>query len=197
MKTLGKSYKESARTEAPIARILADRSSPRSFDPDHVIDAESVSSMLEAARWAPSGSNSQPRRFVVGVRGTETFDLLASVLGAGNRLWAPRASMLVLAVRVDTAPDGKPYKTADYDTGQAVACLVIQAHHLGLVARQMAGFDAARAAELLGLSAHLVPRTITAVGAAGSLDAFDAGTAEKENEPRERIPLETLVLRRD
>ena len=74
---------------------------------------------------------------------------------------------------------------------------MIQAHHLGLVARQMAGFDAARAAELLGLSAHLVPRTITAVGAAGSLDALDAGTAEKENEPRERIPLGTLVLRRD
>lgn len=195
--TPGKPYKELNQTSRPIARVLADRWSPRSLDPDYVIEEHLVTAMLEAARWAPSGSNTQPGRFIVGARGTATFDLLASVLSEGNRLWAPRASILVLAVRVDHAPDGTPYKTADYDTGQAVAHMVIQAHSLGLVARQMGGFDAARAADLFGLEASHVPRTITAIGAPGRLDALDSRTAEKEAEPRIRLPLDTIVLRRE
>lgn len=190
-------YKESARTAIPIDPVLADRWSPRSFDPTYVIPDDTVTSLLEAARWAPSGSNHQPRRFVVTERGTEAFDRLASTLSGRNRLWAPRASLLVLAVRVDHDPDGTPYWHADYDTGQAIAHLQIQAHALGLVSRQMGGFDAARAAELFGLADPYVPRTVTAVGRPGRLEDLDEATIQREREPRDRLPLDELLLREE
>ena len=57
-------------TEAPIEEILSMRWSPRSFDPDAVVTDEQVTSLLEAARWAPSANNSQPWRFAVARRGS-------------------------------------------------------------------------------------------------------------------------------
>ena len=190
-------YKNLAETEQPLDAVLAERWSPRAFDPAYVIDAGSVTTLLEAARWAPSASNHQPRRFIVGRRGSRAFETIASTLNGRNRLWAPRAALLVLAIRVDHAPDGTAYRHADYDTGQAVAHLQLQAHALGLVTRQIGGFDAARAAEAFGLEAPLVARTVTAVGRIGSLDDLDEATLAREQEPRERLSLDELVLRQD
>ncbi len=45
----------------------------------HQLDA-----LLEAARWAATWGNRQPVRFVVGVRGDDTFDRLAATLKRGN-----------------------------------------------------------------------------------------------------------------
>ncbi len=193
----GLRYKELAATETPIAPVLAERWSPRSFDPAYTIDDETVTSLLEAARWAPSGSNHQARRFIVGRRGTETFDKIASTLSAGNQRWAPRASLLVLAIRIDHDAEGTVHRHADYDTGQSIAHLQIQAANLGLASRQMGGFDPIRAAELFGLEAPYFVSTVTAVGKSGRLDDLDADTIEREREPRERLPLSELVLVRD
>ena len=92
-------------TAAPIEEILSMRWSPRSFDPAAVVSDEQVTSMLEAARWAASASNAQPRRFIVGKRGTETFARIERHLMGFNRVWAPNASLLVLAIAV-IAPEG-------------------------------------------------------------------------------------------
>ncbi|WP_243762510.1 nitroreductase family protein [Streptomyces sp. Tu 3180] len=40
--------------------LLAERRSPRSFDVTHMITDEELTSLLEAARWAPSAHNPQP-----------------------------------------------------------------------------------------------------------------------------------------
>src|SRR5690606_17783182 len=53
----GARYKEPASTRAPIAPVLAERWSPRSFDAEYVFSDVETTSLLEAARWAPSGSN--------------------------------------------------------------------------------------------------------------------------------------------
>lgn len=190
----GARYKQVARTTQPLVPVLAERWSPRSFAPDHVLDDESLAALAEAARWAPSGSNHQPRRLILGRRGTATFDRLLSTLGGRNRSWAHRASLLVLAVRVDERPDGSPHWHADYDTGQAIAHLVVQAHAMGLVARQMGGFDPHAAAAEFGLEPPLTPRSVTAVGSPGPLHGLDAETIALEREPRARIPLSDFVL---
>jgi len=57
--------KKLADTEAAINKILAERWSPRAFNPEFVIDNNSLLSMLEAARWAPSCYGDQPWRFVI------------------------------------------------------------------------------------------------------------------------------------
>ena len=67
-------------TSAPLAEVIRDRWSPRSFDPTHEISDQDLLSILEAARWAPSAMNAQPWRFSVAKRGTELHKKLSGAL---------------------------------------------------------------------------------------------------------------------
>src|SRR5580704_15117262 len=124
-------------TDAPLDPLLAHRWSPRGFDTQHVLSDADLHTLLEAARWAPSSGNSQPWRFVVSRRGDETHPRLVKHLGPGNQLWAPTASMLMLAAALTVRDDGKVLAHAWYDTGQAVAHLTVEAASLGLAVHQM------------------------------------------------------------
>ena len=42
-----------ANTQFPIHDLLASRWSPRSFDPEYILDDQQISTLMEAARWAP------------------------------------------------------------------------------------------------------------------------------------------------
>jgi nitroreductase len=183
-----------AATEAPIHGLLADRWSPRSFDPTAEIPEEQIASLVEAARWAPSAANLQPRRFVVARRGSEAFEAITDSLTEGNRAWAPNASLLIVAIALTTDPEGKPYRWAEYDAGQAMANLTTQAHALGLHVHPMGGFDP----EALGLAFDLpddaVPVTVNAVGLRAPADQLPERFRARENAPRTRLPLDELVL---
>lgn len=184
-------------TAAPIEEILSMRWSPRSFDPEAVVTDEQVTSMLEAARWAASASNVQPRRFIVGKRGTDTFARIERHLMGFNRSWAPNASLLVLAIAV-TGPEGDEpagaYRWAEYDTGQAMANLASQAHALGLHAHPMGGIDVPGLRAEFDLPERFVPVTVTAVGTVASPDLLPEQYRLRETAERTRLPLEELVL---
>ncbi|WP_375387610.1 nitroreductase family protein [uncultured Amnibacterium sp.] len=187
-------------TEAPIEEILSMRWSPRSFDPAAEVTDEQVSSMLEAARWAASASNVQPRRFVAGRRGTPTFERIERHLMGFNRVWAPNASLLVLAIAVTGPEDGGPagaYRWAEYDTGQSMANLASQAHALGLHAHPMGGIEVDDLRREFDLPSHHVPITVTAVGTVASADLLPERYRERETAQRTRLPLSDLVLARD
>lgn len=189
-----------ATTAAPIDDILSMRWSPRSFDAAAMVTDEQVTSMLEAARWAASASNSQGRRFIVGKRGTPTFERIERHLMGFNRAWAPNASLLVLAIVV-TAPDDDgpagPYRWAEYDTGQSMANLVSQAHALGLHAHPMGGIEVEELRREFDLPEHYRPITVTAVGTVASADLLPDTYRERETAARTRLPLDELVLARD
>ncbi|MGT2425742.1 nitroreductase family protein [Amnibacterium kyonggiense] len=189
-----------ALTEAPIEEILSMRWSPRSFDPRAVVTDEQVGSLLEAARWASSASNVQARRFIVGRRGTETFDRIERHLMGFNRAWAPNASLLVLAVAV-VAPEGDgpvgAHRWAEYDLGQSMANLVSQAHALGLHAHPMGGIEVAALQAEFDLPERFLPVTVTAVGTVASPDLLPEKHRERETAARTRLPLDELVLVRD
>src|SRR5258708_22638273 len=51
--------------DRPILEILSRRWSGRAIDPDRPVDRETVETLLEAARVAPSCFNEQPWRFLV------------------------------------------------------------------------------------------------------------------------------------
>ncbi|WP_308443786.1 nitroreductase family protein [Arthrobacter sp. NicSoilC12] len=74
-----------ADTRVPIISELSQRWSPRSFDPDVSITDAQLDALLEAARWAPSASNNQPRRFIVTRRNTPEFDTIVSALAGLKR----------------------------------------------------------------------------------------------------------------
>lgn len=58
-----------ATTDAPLLDVLSERWSTRIFDASAPIDEQALRSALEAARWSPSASNTQPWRFIVARRG--------------------------------------------------------------------------------------------------------------------------------
>ncbi len=94
------------------------------------------------------------------------------------------------------APDRSVQRYAEYDLGQAVAHLTVQAHALGLHVRQMGGFHTDVLARELGLRAPYEPFVVVAVGRATPAEALEPAYAARDTAPRERLPLETLVLDR-
>jgi nitroreductase len=116
--------------------LIADRHSPRSFDPVHELDDASLAALLEAARWAPSAMNHQPWRLVVARRGTDAHAEVFHTLMPGNQRWAGDAAALVVAI-AEHSRDGYPIETAQYDLGLAVAQMTTQAQAMGLHVHQM------------------------------------------------------------
>jgi nitroreductase len=82
--------KKTAETSAPILSEIAERWSPRAYDPTYELTSQELRSILEAGRWAPSASNKQPWRFSVVTRGEEIHNRIsADALGGFNGAWAP------------------------------------------------------------------------------------------------------------
>lgn len=152
-----------ADTVVPLHPLLAARWSPRSFDPEHVVGDAELAGLVEAARWAPSAGNRQPWRLIVGRRGDDTFAAVAATLTGANRDWAPAASLLVVGL-ARTSEGARTNTYADYDLGQAIAHLTVQAAASGLAVHQMGGFDASALAAALGLDDEHRPRVVAAVG---------------------------------
>jgi len=182
----------SAQTRVPIHPPIAARWSPRAFDPDAVVTAEELLALLEAGRWAATWGHRQPVRFVVGVRGDDTFGAISALLRRGNS-YAKAASALILVC----ADEGEDDRTALYsgvDAGAAMANLAIEAVSRGLIAHPMAGFDVDGAREAFGLPAGVRPLAVVAVGSLGDYRHMPPEIVERDSQPRERIPLKTVVL---
>jgi nitroreductase len=183
-----------ATTAAPIHELLADRWSPRSFDPEATVSEEQIAALLEAARWAPSAANFQPRRFLVARRGSASFDRITEALSSGNQPWAPAASLYVVAVALAADPEGTPYRWAEYDAGQAIAGLAVQAHALGLHVHPMGGFDPEAIRREFALPEGAVPVTVNAIGTVAAADRLPERYRSRETAERTRLPLSELVL---
>jgi nitroreductase len=186
--------RRTADSSVPIHELLDERWSPRSYDESARIDDATLASLLEAARWAPSASNTQPRRFIVGRRGTATFDGIVENLMSFNAVWAPRAAALVVALAEPVAEDGREQRWAEYDLGQSLAHLTVQAHAHGLHVHQMGGIDLDGLRRRFAVPERLVPVTVTAIGVVADASRLDEKLAAREVQPRERRPLDELVL---
>lgn len=180
-------------TSVPIHDTLAGRWSPRSFDSEYVVAEDDLTALGEAARWAPSASNLQPTRFIVGARGTATFEKIHAALLDFNKAWTPRASLLLVAV-AETERDGVALRWAEYDLGQAVAHLSVEAESRGLNVRQMGGFDPDALRTAFELAPELVPVSIVAVGKYTEAEDIPQGIRERDAAPRTRRALEELAI---
>jgi nitroreductase len=184
-----------AETSVPVHEIIATRRSPRSFDTTATISDGDLIGVLEAARWAASAFNGQPWRFFVGKRGDEVFGQILTSLGEFNQSWAKNSSSLILVAGKTTRGDGSIHADFQYDCGLAVAQLVIEAHHRGLVAHQMTGFDKAIAQRELSISAELMPVVVIALGTQDAPEKLSGPLLEREIAKRERLPLAEIVVK--
>lgn len=173
---------------------MAERWSPRALDASSSVTEDQVRALLEAARWAPSFGNTQPARYLVGARGTPSFDAILATLNSGNRAWAHRASLLLIGVMVTTNEKGTvPY--TEYGLGLASENLVLQAVELGLVAHQMAGFSASEVSAAFNLPEDAVPKVAIAVGVPAAAEVLEEDwRVEREKAERQRIPLEEFAF---
>jgi nitroreductase len=185
---------KTASTTVPVHPLLAERWSPRGFDPAHELGEAAGTALLEAARWAPSAGNSQPWRFLVTRRGEQAHGRLFAALAPGNQAWAGTASALVLVAARTVGDDGSPQPWALYDTGQAVHALVTQAQADGLAVHQMGGFDTGAVRAEFGLDDTLTPVVVLAIGRRDSTAGLPAPLAARETAPRTRHPVTDLLL---
>lgn len=156
--------------------------------------------LLEAARWAPSGGNGQPWRYVVGYKGDATYDRLYSLLMPGNQGWGQRATVLALSVAlvVRIASDGtrQPNRTAMFDLGMANMSIAVEATERGMNLRMMGGYNYDAAKQMVDAESNgydLGP--IVAIGWLGDPTELPEDLLKRDTAPRTRKPLEEILLK--
>ena len=203
-------------SEPPMLATIHGRRSVRRYLSKEVSD-ETLTRVLEAARWAPSPHGRQPWRFAV-IRRVETRETLADAMGAewranlemdgqgaevverrleGSRrrlLDAPVLVLLCLYLEdLDVYPDAERQRgettMAVQSLGAAAQNALLAAYDSGLDAGWMCAplFCPERVVEALGLDPKLVPHALLTLGYA------EADPPKR----RSRRPLDDLVVYRD
>lgn len=181
-----------ADTRVPIHPHLAARWSPRAFDAAATVTTEQVTALLEAGRWAATWGGRQPVRFVVGLRGDQTFSKLADVLKRGNS-YAHEAGALIL-VAADEGEDATTARYAAVDAGAAMANMAVEAQARELIVHPMAGFDTDAAIAAFAIPDGVRPIAVVAVGSLGDYATADPAIVERDSKPRSRPPLEEMAF---
>lgn len=172
-----------------IHHLIAARSSRRAYDPNRPVPLPIIYSLLEAARWAPSGNNRQSWRFYLARPHDPLRRDFEQALNPGNA-WAKRAYLLILVALPAEFSRPKAY----LDVGMAVENLLLQASAHGLVTRPMGGFNHEVAHATLGLPPDDEVLLMIAVGYAGNPDHLDDETRAKERKPRQRKVLGEIAF---
>jgi len=182
-------------TAAPIAPVLAERWSPRSFNKDYLLTQHEALSILEAGRWAPSSNNLQPWRFAYISKTDELHPAICEKgLTGFNQSWAPNASaLIVVAAQINTA-DSKENTGRKYDAGLAAALMVVQAQELGLHTHHIGGLVREEILELLKLDSNYEILTVIAVGKIAPAEELEGPAFEREVAPRVRLELDEIML---
>lgn len=177
-----------------VAPLFVRRWSPRAMSGEPITDAE-LKRLLEAARWAPSGSNDQPWRIVYAMRGTPEWDALFAGLIEFNQLWTKNAAALFVFVSKQTMTTKEgPNDTASFDTGAAWMSLALQASMMDLVAHGMAGYDKGAIARAIRLPADHRIEAMAAIGRPGDIGVLPE-RMQKGETPSGRNPLEKFAFR--
>ena len=151
-----------------------------------------IFAVLEAARWAATWGHRQPVRFIVGLRGDDTFGDIVELLKRGNR-YSHAAGALIM-VCIDEGEDERTARYAAVDAGAAIAQLTIETVSRGLVAHPMAGFNADGACEVFGIPAGVRPVAVVALGSLGDYGNAPPEIIERDAQGRQRMPLEDVAF---
>ena len=183
--------------EYPVAADIAARKSTRAYSNRPVDDAH-IRSLFEAVRWAPSSTNEQPWMYIYATpQQQELRDKMNLALNDSNRIWSDAAPLLVLAMTRRTFfRNGTVNAHAEYDLGGANAFLSLQAVHLGLQVRQMAGFSKEIVIRELNIPDGFDPVVIIAIGYPGNAEQLPEKLRQRELAPRERFRQEGFVMDR-
>jgi nitroreductase len=169
---------------------IQSRFSPMKFVAGKSIDRTDWETILEAGRWAPSAFNEQPWRLIwADSNHPGEFGTFISLLSEYNQQWAADASILMVVIASERfIHNGKSNPHAWYDTGMAIAQMVIQASSMGIQAHQMGGFDADKAKKLLAIPTDYDPISVAAFGFPDEVKNVLPPFKERAEAVRSRMP---------
>jgi nitroreductase len=178
-----------------IHELISGRKSIRAFA-DKSVDDETLISLFDAARWAPSSRNEQPWRFIVAKREEpEAFEKILSCLHESNRVWAKHGSFLFITLAKKSFSDNNHENVyALHDTGLAIGNLSLQATSFGLYLHQMGGIDRNKTRLLFEVPDEFDVVSITVAGYKGNPDALPDHLREREFLLRTRKNLDEIIF---
>nr|WP_240353171.1 nitroreductase family protein [Cohnella algarum] len=178
------------KADYPVDPIYLNRWSPRSFAEKDVPE-ETLFTVLEAARWAPSAFNLQPWKFIV-AKTKEDRERFAPFIGEFNQAWCLKAPVLILIVSQKTWEKGD-IGSHSFDTGAAWGYLSLEATRQGLATHAMTGIDFDKAREIVGLPDDYAVQALVALGYQGPKENLPAPMQERE-QPSPRNPIRDSVF---
>lgn len=176
-----------------VKEAVEKRRAYRSLDPVEISE-RLIKDFARVAQISPSCGNKQPWRFIF-VYNEDQLKKLFTTLSVGNK-WVEKASMII---GVFSKPENDciigERKYYLFDTGMAVAFIILRATELGLVAHPIAGFSEEKAKNILNIPDEMRLITLIIVGKHSKeinpvlSDSMKLG--EKQRPPR--IPLEEFI----
>lgn len=163
---------------------------------DQLVSKESIQSLFEAARWAPSSVNEQPWLYLYATRDqSELWNKIFEALNDSNKVWAQHAPLLILSLaRKNFTRNDRPNLSARYDLGAANAFLSLQAAHLGLNVHQIGGYNPETIKVNLNIPDHYESVVIMAIGYPGDVEMLPEHLKLRELAPRERYVQQEFVM---
>jgi nitroreductase len=189
---MSQSVKQTQRqTDKDINPLFLNRWSPRAFSEKNVPE-KILLNVLEAARWAPSGSNLQPWRYIV-ARKPEDRAKFHTFINAGNREWCEKAPVLLALVSHKLTGSGNLNRSHSFDAGASWGYLALEAARQGLIAHAMGGFDVEMARSVLGVPEDYEINVIIAMGYQGDVKNLPEKFHDREK-PSDRRPLTSSIF---
>lgn len=161
-----------------VLRAIQERRSIRSFKTDPV-EPEKIEAILEAARWAPSGKNTQPWRLVL-VESQEKREQLGRLVTQMDMI---RTAPVTIAVLLDTEAGYDRIKDIQA-IGACAQNILLAAHSLGLGACWIGRVRDEQVEQVLGAKEHEELMMLIPIGC-----------PKDSPPPRDRKPLAELVRR--
>lgn len=177
-------------SEVGVFQALMERRSVRKFT-DQPVRIEDIRQVLEAGRWAPSGLNNQPWRFLVVRAGTPRQEALAGLTKYAHIVRNAQALIVVFLHRPTMYHEGKDHQAA----GACIQNMLLAIHGLGLGGVWLGEIINQEAQVLEALQLHPEEYRLMAVIALGhpaQPAARQAGSGAASRRPLEELLVEAL-----
>jgi len=160
------------------------------------ITEEIINELGKAAQLTPSCFNKQPWRFVFVYEDSQLERIKNETLNEGNS-WAKKASMIIAVFSkkdLDCVIKDREYYL--FDTGMAVASIMLRATEMGLVAHPIAGYSPNKIREVLNIPSEYNVITLLVIGKKDpKIPAdFDEYQVKNEKNRPKRKPLKEFVF---
>jgi len=170
-----------------IIAALSGRRSERHFA-QRPIEPETIDTLIEAFRWAPSSNNRQPWRLLIAADdgAVRAFD---DALSEANRAWAAAAALKMVVIgHPEEQPDRNGLQCFMLDCGLALENLLIQGCAMGLTIHAMVGWDTEKVVRGFAIPAPMRPVALVAAGYRGRIEDLSPELQAKDSRPRTRKP---------